>query len=117
MQLDQYALAYTHISGDICRLASGRLLETQALRLLLRRLERSATLALAFCHAHELAVRDLANYGSLAEWHEDRDRQQEEAERLGVADVHLDDLLERMRTNVSQQVRRASRMKAAGSCL
>ena len=73
------------------------------MRLLFIQLEKSATLALAFCHAHELAVQDIINYGALAEWDEGREREQAEAARLGVH-VHLDDLLEHMKINASQQV-------------
>ena len=73
------------------------------MRLLFTQLENAATLALAFCHAHEIAVQDITNYGALAEWDEDGEREQAEAARLGVH-VHLDDLVEHMKTNVSQQV-------------
>ncbi|KAK9791813.1 hypothetical protein WJX73_006506 [Symbiochloris irregularis] len=78
-------------------------LGSQALRLLFTRLEHSATLALAFVHAHELAVRDMTTYGELAEWDAETEREQAEAARVGVA-VHLDDIVELMRKNVTQQV-------------
>lgn len=87
-----------------CRVSHRTPLHSQALRLLFTRLEHSATLALAFVHAHELAVKDMTTYGELADWDEEREREQAEAARVGVA-VHLDDIVEHMRKNVTQQVR------------
>lgn len=86
-----------------CRFGKGRMLGPYLMRLLFQRLEFSVTLALAFCHAHELAVQDMAKYGTLAGWDEEQEREQAEAARLGVH-VHLDDLLDQMRANALQQV-------------
>lgn len=71
------------------------------MRLLHRRLEHSATLALAFCHAHDITVRDITSYGPLVDWDETR----ETSEQAGLGSHgRLDELFEQMRANVSQQV-------------
>lgn len=60
-------------------------------------LENAATLALAFCHAHQLAVQDFVRFEKLEGW-------DEAAAALGTAVQPLDDLLELMKQNVSEQV-------------
>ena len=58
-------------------------------------LENAATLALAFCHSHQLAAQDMSQYDSL-EWAKD-------GEGLPQSGQPLDDLLELAKRNAFEQ--------------
>ncbi|CAL8460804.1 g335 [Coccomyxa elongata] len=65
-----------------------------------RKLEDIAVLALAFCHAHEITLKDLATYGVLQD---DLDANRGSAAYLGL-DAGLEELVLAMQKNVMNQV-------------
>ena len=67
-----------------------------------RAVERGATLALAFCHAHEIAAADLVEYGNIEEARGDEAGAPRAA--LLADNAPLQELAEGVKLNVVQQV-------------
>ena len=84
------------------RLATTRGLSGAAQEAMFRAVERGATLALAFCHAHEIAAADLVEYGNIEEARGDEAGAPRAA--LLADNAPLQELAEGVKQNVMQQV-------------